>query len=87
MHWIKTKTLIDISKFGRKKKELDEASTDLILRIHNEQNLGARRLEAIIEFTQGRHIPHNAIHKVYPSSKITNKVWPFYRYLGHLTIE
>ena len=23
----------------------------------------------------------------YPSSKITNKVWPFYRYLGHLTIE
>ena len=64
MHWIKTKTLIDISKFGRKKKELDEASKDLILRIHNEQNLGARRLEAIIEFTQGRHIPHNAIHKV-----------------------
>ena len=25
--------------------------------------------------------------KNYPSSKITNKVWPFYRYLGHLTIE
>jgi hypothetical protein len=24
---------------------------------------------------------------LYPSSKITNKVWPFYRYLGHLTIE
>ena len=27
------------------------------------------------------------IDKAYPSSKITNKVWPFYRYLGHLTIE
>jgi hypothetical protein len=42
---------------------LDEASEDLILKIHNEQNLGARRLEAIIEFTHGRHIPHNAIHR------------------------
>lgn len=28
-----------------------------------EQNLGARRLEPIIEFTHEIHIPHNAIHK------------------------
>jgi transposase InsO family protein len=26
--------------------------------------LGARRLEKIIEFKHGKHIPHNAIHKV-----------------------
>ena len=64
MHWIKTKKPLDINKFGRKKKELDEASVDLILQFHKEQNLGARRLEAIIEFTHGIHIPHNAIHKV-----------------------
>ena len=29
----------------------------------------------------------NSAGGIYPSSKITNKVWPFYRYLGHLTIE
>ncbi len=62
MHWIKTKTPLNICKFGRKKKELDNASEDLILKIHKEQNLGARRLETIIEFTHGKHIPHNAIH-------------------------
>ena len=33
MHWIKTKTPLNISKFGRKNKELDEASEDLILKI------------------------------------------------------
>ena len=64
MHWIKTKKPLDIRKFGRKKKEFDGASVDLILRVHKEQNLGARRLEPIIEFTHGIHIPHNAIHKV-----------------------
>jgi len=52
MHWIKTKTPLNISKFGRKNKELDEASEDLILKINKEQNLGARRLEKIIR------IPH-----------------------------
>lgn len=34
-----------------------------------------------------KNLPHSTIIKAYPSSKITNKVWPFYRYLGHLTIE
>ena len=36
----------------------------MFLKINKEQNLGARRLEKIIEFTHGKHIPHNAIHKV-----------------------
>ena len=64
MHWTRTKMLLNISKFGRKKKEIDEASEQLILEVNKEQNLGARRLEKIIDFTHGKHIPHNAIHKV-----------------------
>jgi len=63
MHWIRTKTPLNISTFGRKKKELDKATEELILRINKEQNLGARRLEKIIKFTHGKHIPHNAIHR------------------------
>jgi len=64
MHWTKTKMLLNIKKFGRKKKTLDEESEKLILEVNKEQNLGARRLEKIIEFQHGKHIPHNAIHKV-----------------------
>ena len=64
MQWIKTKMPPNIKKFGRKKKELDEASEQLILEVNKEQNLGARRLEKIIEFKHGKHIPHNAIHRV-----------------------
>jgi putative transposase len=64
MHWTKTKMPLNISKFGRKKKELAEDSGSLILKVHKEQNLGARRLEKIIDFKYGKHIPHNAIHKV-----------------------
>ena len=63
MYWTKTKMRLNIKKFGRKKKTLDEESVKLILEVHKEQNLGARRLEKIIEFTYGKHIPHNAIHK------------------------
>jgi hypothetical protein len=55
---------INIEKFGRKKKEPDEFSELLILEINKEQNLGARHLERIIEFKHGKHLPHNAIHKV-----------------------
>jgi len=43
---------------------LDEASERLILEVNKEQNLGARRLEKIIDFQHGKHIPHNAIHSV-----------------------
>ena len=40
-----------IKKFGRKRKPLDEESTKLILEVHKEQNLGARRLKRIIVIT------------------------------------
>jgi len=36
MHWVRTKTPLNISKFGRKKKELDKTSEDLILKINKE---------------------------------------------------
>ncbi|MCX6672536.1 MAG: hypothetical protein NTY37_02020, partial [Methanothrix sp.] len=61
-----------IKKFGRKKKTLDEESVKLILEVHKEQNLGARRLERIIDFTHGKHIPHNAIHKELLSHGLAN---------------
>jgi putative transposase len=64
MHWTRTKMQLNIKKFGRKKKTLDEESVKLILEVNKEQNLGARWLEKVIEFKHGIHIPHNAIHKV-----------------------
>jgi transposase len=72
MHWTKTKMPLKIKKFGRKKKTLDEESVKLILEVHKEQNLGGRRVERIIEFTHGTHIPHNAIHKELLSHGLTN---------------
>jgi transposase len=64
IHGTKTKMQLNIKKFERKKKTLDEESVNLVLEVNKEQNLGARRLEKIIEFQHGVHIPHNAIHKV-----------------------
>ena len=64
MHWTKTKMPLNIKKFGRKKKTLDEESIELILEVHKVQNLCARILETIIDFQHGKHIPHNTIHKV-----------------------
>jgi len=72
MHWTKTKMSLNIKKFGRKKKTLDEESVKLIFEVHKEQNLGARRLERIIDFTHGKHIPHNAIHKELLSHGLAN---------------
>ena len=72
MHWTKTKMPLNIKKFGRKKKTLDEESVNLILEVHKEQNLGARRLEKIIDFTHGKHIPHNAIYKELLSHGLAN---------------
>ena len=43
MHWIKTKMPPNIEKFGRKRKTLDAESERLILEVHKEQNMGARR--------------------------------------------
>jgi putative transposase len=71
MHWTKTKMLLVIKKFGRKKTILDEESVRLILEVNKEQNLGARRLEKIIEFKHGKHIPHNAIYRV-----LLSQAWP-----------
>ncbi|MGP8321788.1 MAG: hypothetical protein ACT6FE_05635 [Methanosarcinaceae archaeon] len=64
MYWIKHQEPIVIMKFGRKKKETDDESGKLIIKMHEEQKLGARRLEKIIEFKCGKHIPHNRIHDV-----------------------
>ena len=38
-------------RIWEKEKPLDEKPTKLILEVHKEQNLGARRLERIMEFT------------------------------------
>ena len=55
---------LSLKKFGRPKTFLNEADKSLILRIHKEQNSGARRLEKVIEHRYGRRIPRNAIRQV-----------------------
>ena len=62
-HWMKNKEPLAPKKFGRPKTDLKETDKCLILKIHNEQKSGARRLEKIIDHKYGRHIPHNAIHR------------------------
>lgn len=64
MHWTKNHELLPIKKFGRKRKDLDEGSEHLILEVYKEQNLSAKRLEKVIEYKYGLHIPHNTIHQV-----------------------
>ncbi|MCL7410724.1 MAG: hypothetical protein M8350_02780 [Methanosarcinaceae archaeon] len=64
MYWIKHQESIPIKKFGRSKIETDEESENLIIKVHEEQKFGARRLEKIIKFKCGKHIPHNRIHNV-----------------------
>ena len=73
MYWMKNRELLPIKKFGRKSHELDEESVELILEIHKKQRLGARRLEKIIEFEHGIHIPHNKIHKVLLEHGLANE--------------
>ncbi len=63
-YWLKHNKPIPIKKFGRKKKVIDEESEKIILEVQKEQKLGARRLEKIIKFKHGKHIPHNRIHQV-----------------------
>ena len=70
---MKNRELLPIKKFGRKSQELDEESVGLILEIHKKQKLGARRLEKIIEFEHGIHIPHNKIHKVLLEHGLANE--------------
>ncbi|MGC8693950.1 MAG: hypothetical protein ACP5RY_06880 [Thermoplasmata archaeon] len=45
-------------------KEINHEEEKLILTVYNEQKVGARRLEKIIEYRYGLHIPHNRIHKI-----------------------
>jgi transposase InsO family protein len=63
-HWLKYNEPIPIKKFGRKKKVIEEESEKIIVEVQKEQKLGARRLEKIIKFKHGKHIPHNRIHHV-----------------------
>lgn len=64
MYWLKNEKPIPIKKFGRKKTATDGESEKLIIIVHEEQKQGARRLEKIIDFKYGKHIPHNRIHEV-----------------------
>ena len=64
MHWINHLEPIPIKKFGRKKKETDDESERLIIKVHEEQKLGARRLEKTIKFKCEKPIPYNRIHQV-----------------------
>ena len=73
MYWMKNRELLPIKKFSRKSQDLDGESVDLILEIHKKQRLGARRLEKIIEFEHGIHIPHNKIHKVLLEHGLANE--------------
>lgn len=72
-HWMKNKEPLAPRKFGRPKTNLTDADKCLVLKIHKEQNSGARRLEKIIEHKYGRHIPHNAIHKVLLENGLANE--------------
>jgi putative transposase len=72
-HWMKYKEPLAPRKFGRPKTNLNESDKLLVLKIHKEQNSGARRLEKIIEHKYGRHIPHNAIHEVLLENGLANE--------------
>ncbi|MGC8497682.1 MAG: hypothetical protein ACP5NL_06785 [Thermoplasmata archaeon] len=45
-------------------KDINPEEEKLVLKAYNEQKVGARRLEKIIEYRYGKHIPHNRIHKI-----------------------
>jgi transposase len=64
IYWVKYHELLPIKRSGRRKTVLDEYQISLILEVHKEQNLGARRLEKIINHKHRVCIPHNAIHRI-----------------------
>jgi transposase len=72
-HWMKNKEPWAPKKFGRTKKSLGESDIQLILKIHKEQNSGARRIEKIIKQKYGKRIPHNAIHHVLLENGLANE--------------
>lgn len=72
-YWLKHNAPIAIKKFGRKKQVTDEKSVELIIQVKNEQKVGARRLERIINFKHKCHIPHNRIHDVLLTNGLAKK--------------
>ncbi len=64
IHWLNYGEPIEIKRSGRKMLNIDENIEKIILSVHNEQKLGAVRLEKIIETKYGIHIPHNTIHRI-----------------------
>jgi len=64
IHWLNYGKPIEIKKNGRKMLNIDENIEKIVLSVHNEQKLGAVRLEKVIESEYGIHIPHNRIHKI-----------------------
>ena len=72
-YWMKNKKPWAPKKFGRPKMTLSESDASLVLETYKEQNSGARRLEKIIEHKYGRHIPHNAIHRVLLENGLSNE--------------
>jgi len=49
IHWLNYGKPIEIKRSGRKMLNIDENIEKIILSVHNEQKLGAVRLEKIIE--------------------------------------
>jgi len=64
IHWLNYGEPIEIKRSGRKMLNIDENIEKIVLSVHNEQKLGAVRLEKVIETEYGIHIPHNRIHKI-----------------------
>jgi len=64
IYWLNTNEIIPLKKGGRKMKDISPEEEKLVLKAYNEQKVGARRLEKIIEYRYGQHIPHNRIHKI-----------------------
>ncbi len=64
IYWLNYGEPIEIKRSGRKMLNIDENIEKIIISVHNEQRLGAVRLEKIIEYEYGIHIPHNTIHRI-----------------------
>ncbi len=73
MRWLKHHEPLTINKFSREKKKTDKESEKLIIKAHEEQKLGARRLEKIIKFKYGNNISHNRIHQVLLKNGLAKK--------------
>ncbi|MGC8995996.1 MAG: hypothetical protein ACP5JT_04885 [Thermoplasmata archaeon] len=48
----------------QKKKGINPGEEKLVLNVYQEQKVGTKRLEKIIEYRYDWHIPHNRLHKI-----------------------